>query len=90
MPESNFVSELEQLGAAAGAAIGAVVLDVDVLAGERPLGAVLAQDLVLLGRQPLAPLLVGELDLARGVGFVFGSHGDYGSAVPPSDTVNAR
>ena len=57
----------EQLGAAAGAAIGAVVLDVDVLAGERALGPVLAQDLVLLGRQALAPLLVGQLNLAIGI-----------------------
>ena len=41
----------EQLGAAAGAAVDAVVLDVDVLPGERPLGALLAHHVVLLGGQ---------------------------------------
>ena len=80
----------EQLRAAARAPVRAVLLDVDVLTGERPLGAVLAQDLVLLGRKPLSPLIVGELHLAPGVGFAFGCHGDYGSAVPACDTVNTR
>src|SRR4051794_3281194 len=53
----------EQLGAAARAAVHAVLLDVPVLAGERALGAALAQHLVLLGRELLAPLLVGLVDL---------------------------
>jgi hypothetical protein len=53
----------EQLRAAARASVGAVVLDVDVLAGERPLSRLTPQHLVLLGTQSLAPLLVGQLDL---------------------------
>src|SRR5687768_16077462 len=52
----------EQHGAAAGAAVGPVVVVVDVLAGEGPLGARPAQYLVLLGREFLAPLLVGLVD----------------------------
>src|SRR5581483_6095407 len=79
---------VEQHGAAARAPVRAVVLDVDVLAGERPLGSVLAQDVVLLGAQALAPLRIGELDLAPGVSFGFGCHGDYGSAVTRSASVN--
>ena len=53
----------EQLVAAAGAAVDAVALLVDVLAGERGLGGGVAQDLVLVGVELLAPLLVGLRDL---------------------------
>src|SRR5437588_2736545 len=64
----------EQLGAAGRAAVHAVVLDVDVFAGEGALGPVPAQDLVLLGRQPLAPLGVAELHLALRARVWVGSH----------------
>src|SRR5581483_7223004 len=50
----------KQLRAAAGAAIGAVVLEVDVLPGEGALGGGMAQDLELIGAQSFAPLLLGE------------------------------
>ena len=53
----------EQLVAAAGTAVDAVALLVDVLAGERGLGGRVAQDLVLVGVELCAPLLVGLLDL---------------------------
>ena len=56
---------LEQLGAAAGAAVDAVGEDVVVLAGECPLGALLAQHAVLLGGQLLPPLLLGLLNLGH-------------------------
>ena len=59
VPESNLVSALNSIGAAARAAVVAGVLVVDVLAGERRLGAGLAQHVVLRGRELLAPLLVG-------------------------------
>ena len=81
---------LEQLRAAPGAQIRAVVLHVDVLTGERTLGAVLAEDLVLLGRQPIAPLLIGETDVVPGVCFAVGCHEDNGSALTACDTVNGR
>ena len=73
----------EQRRAAAHAHVGAVVVAVPVLAGERPLGAGLAGDLVLLGRQPLTPLVVGLREL------VFG---DSWPSDPPwfAATVNAR
>src|SRR4051812_44236965 len=54
---------VEQLRAAGGAAVDAVLVVVPVLAGERALGALLAQHLVLLGRELLAPLGVGLLNL---------------------------
>src|SRR6185437_7014569 len=50
----------KQLRAAAGAAVGAVVLEVDVLPGEGALGGGVAQDLELIGAQSFAPLLLGE------------------------------
>ena len=46
-PDSNFVVGVEQLGAAAGAGVGAVALLVDVLAGQGRSVAGLAQHLVL-------------------------------------------
>src|SRR5690242_15445372 len=55
----------EQLGAATGAVVHPVVLDVHVLARERPLGAVAAEDLVLVGRQALPPLLVSQVNFGR-------------------------
>ena len=55
----------EQLGATAGAVVHPVVLDVHVLARERPLGAVAAQDLVLVGREALPPLLVSQVNFGR-------------------------
>src|SRR6478609_1019494 len=51
----------EQVAAAPGAAVGARLLVVDILAGERRLGAGAAQHLVLLRGQLLAPLLLGLL-----------------------------
>src|SRR6266487_962879 len=54
----------EQLAAAAGAAVEAVGVVVDVLTGERALGVSLAQHAVLQRGQLLAPLLVRLLDLA--------------------------
>src|SRR5947207_12720722 len=54
---------VEQLRAAAGAAVGARLEDMVVLPAERSLGSLLAEDAVLLGRQLLAPLLLGLLDL---------------------------
>src|SRR5262249_56059607 len=53
----------EELGAASGAAVSAVVERVVVLAGERPLRALLSQHVVLLGRQLGAPLRVSLLNL---------------------------
>src|ERR1700744_1392493 len=53
----------KQLRAAAGAAIGPVVLEVDVLAGEGAFGGGVAQDLELIWAQALAPLLFGEVHL---------------------------
>src|SRR5207237_9560797 len=52
----------EQHGAAAGAAVGAVVMVVDVLPGEGSLGPRLPEHLVLLGRELLGDLLVGLLN----------------------------
>src|SRR5436853_5455178 len=57
---------VEQLRAAAGAAVGARLEGVVVLAAERRLRSLLAQDAVLLGRQLFAPLLLGLLDLRHG------------------------
>src|SRR5436305_816282 len=53
----------EQLGAAARAAVDAVLLVVHVAAREWRLGALASQHLVLLRCQLLAPLLVGLIDL---------------------------
>src|SRR4051812_12944816 len=55
----------EQLRAAAGAAVRAVLEDGVVLAAERPFGALLAQDAVLLGAQLGPPLGFGLLDLGH-------------------------
>src|SRR5204863_5393382 len=63
----------EELGAAAGAGIGAVVLRVDELAGERALGALPSEDVVLLGCEPGAPLLIGRRD-GHGVWGAVGCH----------------
>src|SRR5580704_2061667 len=52
----------EQLCAASGARVHALVVHVHVLPGERTLGARLAKHGVLLGRQALTPLVVGEGD----------------------------
>src|SRR5690606_20229431 len=54
---------VEELVAAAGAAVDAVALEVPVLAGEGALGALLAADVVLLRRELPAPLFVGLDDL---------------------------
>src|SRR2546430_1564982 len=56
---------VEQLRAAAGAAVGARLEDMVVLPAERRLGALLAQDAVLLGRQLRAPLLLSLLDVCH-------------------------
>src|SRR5205823_3717157 len=56
---------VEQRRATTRAVVHPVVLDVDVLAGERRLGGLLAQHRVLVGRELLTPLLVGLLDLLR-------------------------
>src|SRR3569833_2870736 len=53
----------EQLRAAAGAAVGAVLVMVPVLAGEGAFGSRLPQHAELLGRQRLPPLLVALRDL---------------------------
>src|SRR5262249_41931520 len=53
----------EQRAAAAGAAVRAVALLVDVLPGERGLCGGVAQDLVLVGVELRAPLLVALHDL---------------------------
>src|SRR5439155_24632337 len=63
----------EQDGAAAGAAVGAVVVVVDELAGEGRLGARLAQHLVLGRRELAAPLLVGLADFRTHRASVVGS-----------------
>ena len=63
----------EELGAASGADVGAVVLRVDELAGERTLGALPAQDVVLVRREAGAPLLVGRRN-GRGVRGAVGCH----------------
>ena len=55
----------EELRAAAGAAVGARLEDVVVLAGERRLGALLAQYAVCLGVELRAPLGLGLDDLAN-------------------------
>src|SRR5690606_25291670 len=54
---------VEELVAAAGAAVDAVALEVPVLAGGGALGALLAADVVLLRRELPAPLFVGLDDL---------------------------
>jgi hypothetical protein len=66
-PRLEFGVGVKQLSAAAGAAVRAVVLDVDVVAGERSLGGVFAQYLVLLGRESRPPFLVGQMHFAFGV-----------------------
>src|SRR4029077_606173 len=53
----------EQLIPAAGAAVGAVVLGVDVFAGEGGLGVAAAQNVILLAGQFLPPLLIRLVDL---------------------------
>ena len=57
---------VEQLGAAGGARVRAVVVAVDVLAAPRPLGSCLPQDAIPLRCQQLAPFLIGALDLRHG------------------------
>ena len=59
VPDSNFASEREKLGAAAGAAVDARTVLVPEGAAERALGALLAEDAVLLGGELGAPLGVG-------------------------------
>src|SRR6185503_8028926 len=58
-------ARVEELVAAAGAAVHAVVVLVPVLTGEGALGAALAEHLVLLGSELLAPLLVGLSNVCR-------------------------
>src|SRR4051812_49611721 len=53
---------LEELGAAAGAAVRAVLEDVVVLARERPLCSLLPQDAVLVRAELQAPFLLGLLN----------------------------
>ena len=55
----------EQLVPAAGAAVGAVALGVEVSPGEGLLSVAPAQHVVLLSGQFLPPLLIGLLDLGR-------------------------
>src|SRR5262249_4017071 len=55
----------EQLIPAAGAAVGAIVLGVEVSAGEGWLRMAPAQHVILLTGQFLPPLLIGLLDLGR-------------------------
>src|SRR5438067_9981934 len=56
----------EELGAAAHAAVHALVVVVPVLAAERLLGALLARHVVLHRRELLAPLGVGFLHFGHG------------------------
>src|SRR5215218_9841237 len=55
----------EERIAAAGAAVRAVVLDIEVRPAKRPLGAVLAKHRVLLRRESLPPLFVGQIGRAH-------------------------
>src|SRR4051794_40275135 len=82
----------EQLGAAAGAAVGAVVLVVQQGAGERTLGGAMAQDLVGGGLQLGAPLLVVLGDLRHGVyGNEMLSYSHGASDTPPlGETIGAN
>src|SRR5262249_4178867 len=74
----------EQLGAAAGAPVEAVLVVVDVLTGERPLSVRLTQDAVLQRGQLLAPLLVRLGDLAGGDRLGAGTGLTHGSGSFPS------